>query len=253
MQLAPVLLGFVGTRPKPTCEVILTTETGEPLLAWWRYGLGMSLAFTSDASSRWAAEWLAWSDFPNFWAQCVRHVLRSNQQTSADIQLKRLGDETQVQVDLLDSDGQYNGSADVLLTVRRPDADTQSQQMALEQRAPGRYEARLATRQQGAYFLEFAVRDESTSTERHSRGLFVGYPDELQLRPTNETLLRRVAEVSGGRFNPRPEQVLQPLRSAVIVQPLWPYLLSSALLLLLLDVALRRIDLSSGGRGQGAE
>ena len=76
MQSAPVLLGFVATRPKPTSEVILVTETGEPLLAWWRYGLGMSLAFTSDASSRWAAEWLAWSDFPTFWAQCVRHVLQ---------------------------------------------------------------------------------------------------------------------------------------------------------------------------------
>ena len=30
------------TRPKPTCEVILATEKGDPLLAWWRYGLGMT-------------------------------------------------------------------------------------------------------------------------------------------------------------------------------------------------------------------
>ena len=37
---APFLLGYVVTRPKPTSEVILATESGDPLLAWWRYGLG---------------------------------------------------------------------------------------------------------------------------------------------------------------------------------------------------------------------
>jgi len=37
---APFLLGYVITRPKPTAEVILATEAGDPLLAWWRYGLG---------------------------------------------------------------------------------------------------------------------------------------------------------------------------------------------------------------------
>ena len=253
MESAPVLLGFVATRPKPTSEVILVTESGEPLLAWWRYGLGMTLAFTSDASSRWAAEWLAWPDFPTFWAQCVRHVLRSDRQTNADIQLKRSGDETTVQMDLQDSAGQYDRSADVRLTLRRPDPAAQTQEILLSQRAPGRYEARLATPRQGAYFLEFAIRHGSAPAERQFRGLFVGYPDELQLRPTNEALLRRVAEVSGGRFNPRPAQVFEPLRSAAIVQPLWPYLLSIALLLLLLDVALRRIDLSGERPGLETE
>ena len=48
---APFLLGYVVTRPKPTSEVILATESGDPLLTWWRYGLGMCVAFTSDAKT----------------------------------------------------------------------------------------------------------------------------------------------------------------------------------------------------------
>ena len=60
---APFLLGYVMTRPKPTCEVILASEKGDPLLVWWRYGLGMTVAFTSDAKSRWAAEWLTWPGY----------------------------------------------------------------------------------------------------------------------------------------------------------------------------------------------
>ncbi len=74
---APFLLGYVVTRPKPTAEVILATESGDPLLAWWRYGLGMSVAFTSDAKARWAAEWLTWPQFGQFWAQVVRHAIRT--------------------------------------------------------------------------------------------------------------------------------------------------------------------------------
>jgi len=60
LEAAPFLLGFVGTRPKATSEVILATDSDEPLLAWWRFGLGTTVAFTSDASSRWAAELLDW-------------------------------------------------------------------------------------------------------------------------------------------------------------------------------------------------
>ncbi|HUG67819.1 MAG TPA: VWA domain-containing protein, partial [Pirellulaceae bacterium] len=72
IENAPFLLGYVMTRPKPTCEVILATEKGDPLLAWWRYGLGMTGAFTSDAKSRWAAEWMTWPEFGKFWTQVIR-------------------------------------------------------------------------------------------------------------------------------------------------------------------------------------
>ena len=74
MESAPFLLGYVMTRPKPTSEVILATEKGDPLLAWWRYGLGMTAAFTSDAKSRWAAEWLTWPGYGKFWTQVVRQI-----------------------------------------------------------------------------------------------------------------------------------------------------------------------------------
>ncbi len=40
LESAPFLLGNVVTRLKPTSEVVLANDNGEPLLAWWRYGLG---------------------------------------------------------------------------------------------------------------------------------------------------------------------------------------------------------------------
>jgi len=73
---APSLLGYAETQLKAGAEVVLTTGTGDPLLAWLRYGEGVSVAFTSDAEGRWSAAWLAWPEFGRFWTQVVRGALR---------------------------------------------------------------------------------------------------------------------------------------------------------------------------------
>ena len=42
-----------------------------PLLAQWQYGLGRSVAWTSDATGRWAKAWLGWQGFSRFFSQAV--------------------------------------------------------------------------------------------------------------------------------------------------------------------------------------
>src|SRR4029434_2203046 len=79
---SPLLLGYNATKPKPTAEILLATERGEPLLAIWRYGLGQTAAFTSDAKARWASEWLGWPGFGKFWTQLVRGLMRKSDQST---------------------------------------------------------------------------------------------------------------------------------------------------------------------------
>ena len=91
----------------------------------------------------------------------------------------------------------------------------------------------------------FVQTKDSQVLGRQSRGLAVGYPDELRLRPANAELLRSIANASGGRFEVKPESVFDsPDRTSPRAVPLWPYLATAAALLFVLDVALRRIDLS---------
>ncbi len=73
----------------------------------------------------------------------------------------------------------------------------------------------------------------------------VGYADELRLRPTNEELLTTVARVSGGEFSPKAEAIFAATETAADrATPLWPWLVTVATWLLVIDVAFRRIDLS---------
>ncbi len=250
IESAPFLLGFVTTRPKPTCELILATETGEPLLAWWRYGLGMSAAFTSDAQGRWAAEWLSWPQFSTFSAQVVRHVMRKSEAKGVYVEVERQGDQTEIRLDAVDAAGRFRNNAETKVTVIGPKLGVAKKDIVLHQTAPGRYMATINTDDEGAYFLELSQQTGAQTAFRQTRGLIVGYPDELRLRPTNDMLLRKIAEVSGGLYTTDPTQVIaHEERTAHRVQWLWPYLLVAAMLLFLLDVAFRRIDLSSFGPG----
>jgi Ca-activated chloride channel family protein len=240
-QAAPFLLGYVMTRVKPTSELVLASEKGDPLLAWWRYGLGMTVAFTSDAKSRWAAEWLSWPGYGKFWAQLVRHAMRKSETKGVLVDVKQQGRRATVTVDAIDAAGRYLNQADTDLTVIDPQLG--NRKLPMTQTAPGRYTASFDTPQSGAYHMELAQKQQGTVTYRQSRGLMVGYADELRLRPTNEALLKSLAEVSGGVYNPAPGDVFAETdRTAQRTTPLWPYLLMVAASLLVLDVALRRID-----------
>ncbi len=242
LDLAPLLLGYVVTRPKPTAEFILASEAGDPLLVWWRYGLGMSVAFTSDAKNRWAGEWLGWPDFGTFWAQIIRHAMRSDDNRGVYVDVTRKGDETLVAMDSVDENGRFIDEAETRVTVIDPMLGRQ--QIEMQQTAPGRFEATIATPKRGAYHIDLAQQRNDGTTQRSSRGVTVGYSDELRLLPLGESTLKRIAVTSGGQYDPNPGAILEADgRTAREPKPLWPWLLMSALAIFVVDVALRRIEL----------
>jgi len=243
MEAAPFLLGYVMTRPKPTSEVILATEKGDPLLAWWRYGLGMTAAFTSDAKSRWAAEWLTWPGYGKFWTQVVRQTMRKSDTRGIQVAVSRDGKLAEISVDAVNEIGQFLNNSEVELTVINP--QLRREKSLMKQTAPGRYDADFTTLQSGAYNMEIALKQGDQVVYRQSRGLIVGYSDELRIQPTNEALLQEVASISGGQFNPAPEKIFERTTEwATRPTPLWPWLLTVAAFCLVIDVALRRIDVA---------
>lgn len=243
LETAPFLLGYVMTRTKPTSEFILASEAGDPVLVWWRYGLGMTVAFTSDAKSQWAAEWLTWPDFGMFWAQVIRNAMRKSDSKGVFVEVQRTGENARVVVDSVDPTGQFINQAETKMTLIKPGLNRET--ISLTQSAPGRYEAEFATPDKGAYHMELSQTRRGVQTFRQTRGIVVGYPDELRLGPPNDDLMKRVSELTGGNVAPTPTQIFESgERTAEDILPLWPYLLSAAICLFLLDVALRRVDFS---------
>ncbi|MBC7821937.1 MAG: hypothetical protein IAG10_34045 [Planctomycetaceae bacterium] len=224
---------------------------GGERVAWWRYGLGTTVTFTSDAKSRLAAEWLTWPGFSKFWAQTIRHAMRKNDAKGVTVEVAQRARRATVTLDAVDPSGRFLNGAESEITVIDPRLG--ERKLPLIQTAPGRYVAEFDTPHSGAYHLNLSQRAANGGPVIHqqTRGLTVGYSDELRLRPTNTELLQQIATATGGRFDPKPDEALLDAPSDTTVQrmaqqtrPLWPELVMLALVLFVFDVALRRVDLS---------
>src|SRR5215216_4757479 len=99
----PALTGHIATTPKDSAEVVLATDEGAPLLAQWHYGLGRSVAWTSDLSARWTSAWLSWEQNTRFWEQLLRWAMGPPINRDFRMDVSRIGNVAQVEVeDILD-------------------------------------------------------------------------------------------------------------------------------------------------------
>ena len=199
------------------------------------------MAFTSDAKTRWAADWISWPQFGKFWAQVVRHAMRKSEAKGVVMTVSRRDRRASVSLDAITPSGKYLNGAQTELTVIDPLRNTRKLEMT--QTAPGRYQVEFDATGAGAYNMEFSQKLQGNLLHHQSRGMAVGYPDELRLKPTNADLLRSISRASGGTFEPKPESIFAASsRSAKRALPMWPYLVLAAAILFVADVALRRID-----------
>jgi uncharacterized protein YegL len=267
IESAPPLRGYVSTKAKPLAEVILVSPQGEPLLVRWRQGLGQVAAFTSDVKNRWAVDWLRWPGYTRFFAQLVRSTMRHDGRQRApgyDLQATASPPYVHVRVDAVASDDRFVSGLDSQVEVientlglplsrgASPGGHSRPILTApLPQTAPGRYEADLFLPRTGAFLLRAVHRSpppvagavgplvaESWGT------LSLSYPREYLALPADLPLLDRVAEVTGGHRYQTAALALDPEGDKTrFVRALWPYLVGLAVLLLLLDVLLRRVRL----------
>ncbi len=156
---SPLLLGYNATKPKPGAEILLATERGEPLLATWRYGLGQTAAFTSDAKARWASEWLTWPGYAKFWTQVARGLMRKGGPAAFEVTQRELGDELDIRVDAVTPEGGFRNRLPITVHARRPDDSTQT--VTATQDGPGSYRARVSLPPEGITVIH--------CPKRHSR------------------------------------------------------------------------------------
>ncbi len=241
---APPLLGYDVVVSRPTAEVALTSHKGDPVLATWQYGLGKSVAFTSDAKSRWAAQWLGWGGYAPFWAQAVRWSMKRPEQGSYQSGVELVNGKGRITVDAVDEKtGRYVNFVDARARVVSPDGSAQT--VRLEQTGSGRYEGTFDAGKTGAYVATVEQKGPDGKTRTASVGLAIPYSPEFSTLSPNLSLLNRVADLTGGKVLTNGETVFQDRRVRRLPVPLALPLLTFALLLFPLDVANRRLVLGS--------
>ena len=241
LELAPFLLGYVATQPRPTAEVFLVSDRGDPLLASWQYGLGKSVAFTSDAKARWASDWLDWGGYGKFWTQLVRDTMRKATLSNFQAEIRKEKGIAHLAIDALDDAGDFLNQLENDISLISP--DLKKKQLAVTQTAPGRYELDFPTKDVGPYFLNVMQKQGGEVVNTQVTGTVVSYPQEYLVHNADDALLTQLAAVSGGKFNASAEDAFRPPEEQVALRiHLWRPFLITALFLLLMDIALRRVD-----------
>jgi uncharacterized membrane protein len=240
---APELRGFVSTRAKETADVLLdaASETEAPLLARWHYGLGKAVAFTSDAKNRWANLWLDWEGFGKFWAQQVREAIRRHERREIDFEVERVGEQVRVALQVVDEEGRYVNRLDTEAEMASPEGERT--QTKLEQVGPGTYHARfdVGASQEGPYVFRWLAPEWQDDNSALAQGIFYPYPDEERFLPPDKDLLQKLSDLTGGKFDPEIADIYAPYEDRTIrPTALTPFLVGLALVLYIIDVAMRR-------------
>jgi Ca-activated chloride channel homolog len=240
---APMLLGYVKTNRKSTAQAPLVTDLGDPLLAHWQFGLGKVTAFTSDCKSRWAALWITgWHNYNQFWAQLLRETARKPQSANMDMRLEQRGRKTEIHVDVWEDAAHFNNEATVTADVYFMAAGSLGSAMKpvhhleLNQVGPGRYQSEFAPDEQGVYF----VRSRS-GAQVISAGLAHSASGEAATGRIDLNLLEKICKITGGTVFDKSIDRL-PLHTSSYRQfvDLTPLLLKLLLVMLLVDVCIRR-------------
>lgn len=237
----PQLHGYVGTTAKSRADQVLVSDTEEPVLAAWQYGLGRTAVWTSDVSGRWTADWLSQPEGVSILRNLVSWTMKSPMDDSLKITAAPEQSRSRLRLEMPYEEDVKQIKASVV------DHQGKERETIFSMTSPGVYEGWLDTAAEGAYVASVGKEKEDGTWEYANTGFFISYAAEYDLTKGKggEELLRQAAGRTGGRVLTSGTEVFSGMVPKTLAErELQKGLLILALLLFLLDIALHRFTLA---------
>jgi Ca-activated chloride channel family protein len=231
LEEAPALAGMIAGEARPTAIVPLVEPVqGRPLLAVWRVGLGKVGAWSADFGGEWSNDFVSWPGSGKLMTQILRHLASSLRESplAADARIQVDGQRATILVDL---------PAGAPLTGRLSHPISAPLEFVRDETGLWRAEFRLA--QVGQVYQATLTSGEETALLAAA----AAYSEELALPEPLPRAFDEAAHAGGwvteiGDAEP-PWPAPPPRRQRLDLGP-WAAL--AALLLLAMDLAVRRLS-----------
>lgn len=239
----PSMAGYIATSIKPEAiQVLSSDQDDDPVLACWQYGLGRTAAFTSDVTNQWTGNYAAWSGYSGFWKNIINWITDVAEEEGSKVSVAQEGNKGKI----VYTTKEYSGKTKITATVT--DADGKKTETELKATAPGVYEGETALENSGIYSVNVKNTEDSTVKDSRNTRLAMQYSQEYRFEDTTDSLDSFVNQTAGkyienldGIFDSRLEEV------AAYKNMTLP-LLVAAVILLMIDIAYRKLDIRLGAK-----
>ena len=250
IDAAPELQGYALTSSKGgSSRVLLETKKRDPILATGRAGLGFTAAWTSDLGGKWAADWLKTAG-PSSQSTLLDSVLLRTIRKitpAGNLSERSRGNFLETQ-----SLGRGDmASVRVKLSTRAPlagpvkavviAADGESKELVLQPDGPYKASGLTYLNKPGSALVLAQDLDGQLLARTN---LSVPLSPEFSRLGTDLETLKALSRQKGGRFEPKPQDIFSPPSEPTPIRtPLGHDLARGALLLLMLEIAVRRLPI----------
>lgn len=233
----PPFGGYSLAWARPTAERALQSadEQRAPLLSHWQCGLGRAAAFLGEADGPLSGGLAEWDRYGDFFATLVRW-LGGGQAEGLFVDARRSGSTGLISLEVDPADAALLDTARGVVTT----PDGRVADLVFERTAAGRLLARVPLVHDGVHRAAVQVGGATVRVPP----LCLPYSPEWAPEPdarTGERLLRRLALSTGGRAQPGVEQMVDGPRHSAGRIDLGVWCAGLAVLLLLAEIAVRRL------------
>ncbi|MEX3621296.1 VWA domain-containing protein [Viridibacillus arvi] len=227
----PKMNAYIATTAKQTANVIAESEKDDPIFAEWKYGLGKTMAFTSDTTGKWSGDWARFQGWSDFWNMTVSELLPAYKEVPYNIQQQSDGS-------FIVSDPTAQSAFMDLVVV-----DEKGEELSIteEPLAPGKTRVKF---EHGPGLVFFRVSNDEKGM--YQAGLTIPYSTEYKIQPDNTKLLKELSTKTNGKELTDPAEAFRKLpTSSSNEQSITQWLVFTAMLLFFIDITLRRFGLTS--------
>ncbi|WP_078380297.1 VWA domain-containing protein [Sutcliffiella halmapala] len=234
----PPINSYIATTLKSRAEQIISSEKDDPILARMNYGLGRTVAWTSDVTGEWSGGFPAWVEWTGFWNEIVNWSLPSYEKGNYDISSIVSDGKAQVTIEAVQ---------DILLPLSITVSNNEGkliEEAKSKLVGPGQYEVEFPAMPE-IYFINITQEEDEETVNSYTSGLVIPFSTEYEQRPLNLSLLETLATNNKGKILEKPEEAFRDWHKNIYnSQSIWSPFIFLAFFLLILEIFIRRFGLA---------
>ncbi|SHJ47743.1 VWA domain-containing protein [Paramaledivibacter caminithermalis] len=235
----PITLnGYVSTSSKDRADTILYSDRDEPILASWQYGLGKSVAWTSDSNGKWTSDYLGTDEGIEFFKRMIQSTFYKSGNEELFVEVGTEGDTAKISVtSLKDLSNIYDTKATIITP------DIQKLQIDLKAKSISEYFGEFEALEKGTYIINIQQFDNKKLVKSTSEAFTINYSKEYDITSSSNKLDELVRK-SKGEFINNPNEVFTKNKKSVYgYKDITDILIIISLMLFILDIGLRRLNI----------